>query len=139
LVWQREWKAVATAIAVGLLTLLVVFAVVGADALEVYLTTRPEPGPFAPATVLTALGMPALLVAAAAPFTLLFAGLVGVAVTRDHPEGSFMVAVATMALGNPVVYVHTWALLLATLAPVAWPRPDGQEVAPSAEIPQPPM
>lgn len=138
LVWQRDWRAVAAAVVVGLLTLVIALAVVRPDELGLYLSTRPEPGPFAPATILAALGMPALIVAAAAPFTLLFAGLVGVAVTRDHPDGSFMVAVATMALGNPVVYVHTWALLLAALAPVAWPLQDGGRGALPAEIPQPP-
>lgn len=60
-------------------------------------------------------------VAALLPMLALGVGVVAVVLTRRHPTASFMIAVVTMVFGSPVVNVNTPTLLLAALAPLAWP------------------
>ena len=48
-------------------------------------------------------------------------GVAGVLLLRRRPALSYLVAVLTMVFGSPAVAFNTYVLLLAALAPVAWP------------------
>jgi hypothetical protein len=52
--------------------------------------------------------------------------LLGVVLLRDRPGHSFVIAVVLLAVGTPVVNIGSPAILLAALAPLAWPWPVAQ-------------
>ena len=87
-----------------------------------------------PGGIAMALGLPAP-VPALLPTAILLAGslLAAVLPTRGYPAAGFAVAVLAWTFGSPVVNPNTPALLLALLAPVAWPwageRQSGQAAA----------
>jgi hypothetical protein len=73
--------------------------------------------------------------AAVLPIVLLVAGFLAVWVLRSRPGVAYAVAIATMLAGSPVVNVNWFSLLLACLAPIAWPM---RESTPTAEfVPEP--
>ena len=55
------------------------------------------------------------------------AGFVAIWLLRDRPGPAYSVAVVTMLLGSPVVNINWFTVLLAALAPVVWPMPDGTD------------
>ena len=59
------------------------------------------------------------------PWAALVVGLVATVVLRRRPALSYCAAVLTMVFGSPVVNINTLALLLALLAPVAFPSRPG--------------
>ncbi len=59
--------------------------------------------------------------AALLPVTALIGGLTLAALVRGRPGLAWSIAIATMVLGSPVAAFHSPALLLAMLAPVAYP------------------
>jgi hypothetical protein len=83
---------------------------------------------FSPGDLARTLGLPDP-VPTLVPMILLAAGsLLGwILARRDHPAAGFGVAVAAWTFGSAVVNVNTPTLLLALLAPLAWPwRPSGE-------------
>jgi hypothetical protein len=75
------------------------------------------PSAFSLPGVLSALGLDLPWISYAA----LIFGLAEVWALRSRPELAYAVAVGTMILGSPVVNGNTYALLIACLAPFAWP------------------
>jgi hypothetical protein len=71
--------------------------------------------------------------AARAGFIVTAVGIVGVIAARRRPELSFRIAVVTLVLGTPAVYVNTFLLLLAALAPTLWPRSSVRQTVASPE------
>lgn len=68
------------------------------------------------------------------PPILLASGLIAVWLLRSRPGLSWAIAVVTVIAGSPVVNVNWYALVLATVAPLAWPvRP----VRPVARVAHP--
>ena len=67
-------------------------------------------------------------VASPLPLVVLLIGAVLIAVLRHHPRLAWSVAIATMVFGSPVVNVNWFTLLLAALAPLAWPGPPDSAV-----------
>ncbi len=61
------------------------------------------------------------------PAIALVTGFVAIWLLRDRPGPAYSVAVITMLLGSPVVNVNWFTVLLAALAPVVWPMPDGND------------
>ena len=59
------------------------------------------------------------------PWAALVVGLVATVALRRRPALSYCAAVLTMVFGSPVVNINTLALLLALLAPVAFPSRPG--------------
>ena len=64
-------------------------------------------------------------VAGLLPAVALVTGLVAVWLLRGRPGPAFSAAVVTMLFGSPVVNINWFTVLLAALAPVVWPAPDG--------------
>jgi hypothetical protein len=84
--------------------------------------------------ILRALGMPEFLVARVSLVTDV-AGVVGVLASRGRPAASYRVAIVTLVAGSPVVYVNTFLLLIAALAPNLWPlrrEPTERPLAPAS-------
>ncbi len=52
---------------------------------------------------------------------LLVIGLVGVGLLRARPGAAYAVAIVTMLAASPVLNVNWLSLLLALVAPLAWP------------------
>ena len=73
----------------------------------------------------TAIGIPASA-AALLPRVFLVAGAVAIWLLRRRPDLAFVAAILTAIFGSPVVNFNTLALLMATLAPWAWPVPEVQ-------------
>ena len=53
---------------------------------------------------------------------------------RGRPGAGFVVAVVAWTFGSAVVNVNTPTLLLALLAPIAWPWRDGQQATPACPV-----
>ena len=68
-------------------------------------------------------------VASLLPAVALVAGFVAIWLLRDRPGPAYSVAVVTMLLGSPVVNINWFTVLLAALAPVVWPMPDGADAS----------
>ncbi len=64
-------------------------------------------------------------------------GVISVALLRPRPDRSFRAAVVTMVLGSPVVFVNTYLLLLAALAPSLWPIRAPRSLRPPEARPTP--
>jgi hypothetical protein len=74
------------------------------------------------ATILRAASVPPP-VAVGLHAVLVAAGLFIVLLLRDRPGLSFAVTVVLLAVGTPVVNIGSPAILIAALAPLAWPWP----------------
>jgi len=57
-----------------------------------------------------------------APWLVLALGSAAIVLFRDRPALSWSVAVIVMVFGFGAVHIHTFALLLALAAPMAWPQ-----------------
>lgn len=66
-------------------------------------------------------------IASLLPGIALVAGFVVIWLLRDRPGPAYSAAVITMLLGSPVVNINWFTVLLAGLAPVVWPMPDGAD------------
>ena len=136
LVTQRRWRAVAWFVVGG-----VVFLGVGilGSSLEMHLrylsvasqTIGNANSDLSLTGLATAIGMPAS-VGALLPRAFLVAGGVTIWVFRRRPDMAFVVAIVTATFGSPVVNFNTLALLMATLAPYAWPLRDAGPAEPVA-------
>jgi len=97
----------------------------GLDAHLAYLavmrdTTTIGPSDLSLAGVLRTLGLPVGLVADVSLITDIV-GVLAVVLLRRRPSASFRAAIVTLVLGSPVIYVNTFLLLIAALAPSLWP------------------
>lgn len=77
-----------------------------------------------PPAIARALGLPAV-VAAWLPRAILFGGVVLMWATRRRPAVAWATGALLMWLASPVVALHTPALALVALAPLAWPMAGG--------------
>lgn len=125
LLTQRRWRAIAWFAAGGLILLAI--GILGSS-LEMHLrylsiatqTVGGANSNLSLAGVGSAIGLPAAI-ALALPKVALVAGLLAVWVLRHRPGLAYAAAIATAIFGSPVVNFNTLALLMATLAPLAWP------------------
>jgi hypothetical protein len=146
LLTARRWDALRWAVVTGLAILAVSLLGAGLDAHLEFLsiigaTASDGARPLSLAGLARLLGMPAGA-ANQLPVATLIAGVAAIWLLRDRPDRAFVVAVITMVLGSPTVSISWYALLFATLAPLAWPwRSPGQaQAGSSTEAPdQPPL
>jgi glycosyl transferase family 87 len=68
-------------------------------------------------------------------YAVLIFGLAEIWALRSRPALAFPVAVGTMILASPVVNLNTYVLLLACLAPFAWPLAERRRVLPEVVLP----
>jgi Glycosyltransferase family 87 len=138
---QRRWRAVAWFVGGALLLLMV--GILGSS-LEMHLrylsiatqTVSGGNSNLSLAGVASALGMP-LPIAALLPKLALVAGAISIWLLRKRPGAAFAVAIVTAIFGSPVVNFNTLALLMATLAPLAWPIREPTSEQPADGRPQP--
>jgi hypothetical protein len=90
---------------------------------EVIRSLTQEPGNVVSiATILRAAGVSAEI-ALGLHGIIVAAGLAVVVLLRDRPGLSFAITIALLAVGTPVVNIGSPAILIAALAPLAWPWP----------------
>jgi hypothetical protein len=122
---QRRWRAVAWF--VGGTLLLLTVGILGSS-LEMHLrylsiatqTVSGGNSNLSLAGVASALGAPQSI-AALLPKLALVGGALSIWLLRKRPGAAYVVAIVTAIFGSPVVNFNTLALLMATLAPLAWP------------------
>jgi hypothetical protein len=112
----------------------------GIDAHLAYLavmrdTTTIGPSDLSVAGIFRTLGM-APEIANRAIIAIDLAGAASVVLLRRRPSWAFRAAVVTMVLGSPVVFVNTFLLLLAALAPSLWPIRDPMPLGRAAAQPR---
>ncbi len=125
LITQRRWRAVAWFFA-GCVVFLAL-GIVGSS-LEMHLrylsiasqTVGGANSNLSLAGIGSALGLPTE-VASLLPKAALAVGGLAIWAVRERPGLAFAIAIATAIFGSPVVNFNTLALLMATLAPLAWP------------------
>jgi hypothetical protein len=130
LVTARRWLAVRWAVATGLVILGVSLLGAGIGAHLDYLEVMRSKAASAPYPASIG-GIAAFLgvrsdVADLLPLTALLAGTVGIWLLRHRPDRAFQLAVVTMVVGSPTVSISWYGLMLATLAPLAWPLPESR-------------
>jgi hypothetical protein len=140
---QRRWRAVAWFVGGALLLLMV--GILGSS-LEMHLrylsiatqTVGGGNSNLSLAGVASALGVPPSI-AASLPKLALVAGAISIWLIRKRPGAAFAVAIVTAIFGSPVVNFNTLALLMATLAPLAWPirEPTTDQPADGRPVPLP--
>lgn len=135
LITQRRWSALRGFIVAGIACLVVSVAGAGLSAHFEYLsivgrTSAIGTSDLSLAGLGRAVGLPASLATALPPIALL-AGTALVALLWRRPSAAWAVAVTTMVLGSPVVNVNWFTLLLAALAPLAWPMPQPEQPEPT--------
>jgi hypothetical protein len=122
---QRRWGAVrgliVAVVIVGAISL--AGAGLGAHLRFITIAQLTPPAEFSIAGMLEALGVSVPWLS----YAILAFGLAEVMALRRRPELSFAIASATMVLGSPVVNVNTYAILIACLAPFAWPLSQASE------------
>jgi alpha-1,2-mannosyltransferase len=125
LITQRRWGAVRSAVAT--LAVCAVISLVGAgwDNHLAYLdvvfdTNAIGTSVLSIAGALRSLGLPAEI-ARFGPWIVVGLGIIAMGVGWRRPELTFVVAVAVMVFGSPVVNLDWLSLLIAALAPLAWP------------------
>lgn len=129
LITQRRWGAVRAFVVAGAALLAISVLGAGLDTHLEYLsiitgTSASGTSELSLAGVARALGV-SPSVASALPIVALLVGAVLIALLRQRPGLAWVVAVTTMVIGSPVLNVNWFTLLLAALAPLAWPaRPD---------------
>ena len=132
LITQRRWGAVRAFVVAGVALLAVSVGGAGLSAHFDYLTiiagtSSSGTSELSLAGIARGLGVPPS-VASPLPLVVLLIGAVLIAVLRHRPRLAWGVAIATMVFGSPVVNVNWFALLLASLAPLAWPGPPDSAV-----------
>lgn len=90
---------------------------------------------FSPGDLARTLGLPDP-VPTLVPTAILVGGtlLAWILAHRDHPAAGFGVAVVAWTFGSPVVNVNTPTLLLALLAPIAWPWRTEASATPTLQL-----
>ena len=132
LITQRRWGAIQAFVVAGVSLLAVSVVGAGLSAHFEYLTiitgtSSSGTSELSLAGIARGLGVPPA-VASPLPFVVLLIGAVLIAVLRHRPRLAWGVAIATMVFGSPVVNVNWFTLLLAALAPLAWPGPPDRAV-----------
>ncbi len=130
-VGQRRWTAVQSFIVAGIACLLVSLAGAGLEAHLDYLRVVGETqvsglSDLSIAGLLLGLGAPPLVAPIVTGCLLVF-GSIEVLALRHRPRLAFAVAVGTMIIASPVVNLNTLTLMLAALAPLAWPAADQRQ------------
>jgi hypothetical protein len=124
LIVHGRWSAVGAAIVAALVVGAISLVGAGVDNhvryLEILLGGGFSPSPLSLGGVAELLGAPATI-ARLVPFVAIAIGLFAVWGLRRNPGPSFAAAVVTMIAGSPAVSVNWYVLLLALLAPAAWP------------------
>lgn len=93
-------------------------------------------GELGPPGFARAIGMPAVVVAVL-PRVVLFGGCALMWATRRRPAVAWAVGALLMWLASPVVALHTPALALVAIAPLAWPMAHGRTDEPPVDRPAP--
>ena len=142
LIVRRDWTAVRAGLATGVVLVAVSVAGAGLAAHFTYLqvisnTVSAGTSDLSLAGLARYLGVPSSL-AAFLPW-IVFLGCTGIAwLVRDRPAASFCLCVVAMVLGSSVVNINSYALLLGTLAPAAWPIgkpvPDAPDAPPESPL-----
>jgi len=121
----------AAAVAIGGVVACALVATLGSEPLILVkfyeVTTANLTGPVGgvgPAGLAYALGLPSI-VFPWLPRVILVAGVVAMWVLRRRPGISFAIGASLMWLASPVTALHTPALVLVALAPLAWPMARG--------------
>jgi alpha-1,2-mannosyltransferase len=121
----------AAGIAIGAGILLAFVAMLGSEPLifvkfyQVTMTNLSAPlSDLGPPGLARAIGLPAIVVAWL-PRAILTGGAVLMWVTRRRPGVSWAIGALLMWLASPVVALHTLALALVAIAPLAWPMATG--------------
>ena len=132
LITQRRWGALRAFVVAGVSLLAVSLVGAGLSAHFDYLTiiagtSSSGTSELSLAGIARGLGVPPS-VASPLPLVVLLSGVVLIAVLRHRPGLAWGVAIATMVFGSPVVNVNWFTLLLAALAPLAWPGPPATAV-----------
>ncbi len=136
LVTQRRWTAVRAFVITGLAVLAVSVIGAGLDAHVEYLriiagTSSGRTSALSLAGMARFIGVPDDI-ATLLPIASLIIGVVLIAVLRNRPGLAWFVAVVTMLAGSPVVNVNWFTLLLAAMAPLAWPVADEHPISSAA-------
>jgi len=136
LVWwllvERRWGAVrasfVAAVVVGLVSL--VGAGIGAHLryVQILFDGSVSPSPLSLGGMAMFLGAPVSLARLLSPLAVVL-GLAAMWLLRDRPSHSFGAAIVTMLAGSPAVSINWYVLLLAILAPAAWPIGSRPETA----------
>jgi hypothetical protein len=148
LVWlitQRRWGAVHSAAVT--IAVCAVVSLVGAGwdnhlaYLEVVFDTNAiGTSVLSVAGALRSIGLPAE-VARFGPWLIVGLGVVAMAAAWRRPALTFVVTVAVMVFGSPVVNLDWLSLLIAALAPLAWPMPrhpaETRIAKPAADVAEP--
>lgn len=127
---QRRWRALAACVVAGLVLLGVGIAGAGLQAHLDFLgiarqTNVNGTSDLSLAGMARFVGVPGSI-ADLLPWAALGAGLLAMLALRNRPGPSFAAAVVTWVFASPVVNINTFALLLAALAPTAWPEPAAE-------------
>ena len=135
LVTQRRWDAAKAGIVAGVVLVGISVLGAGLDAHLTYLqvirdTTSIGTSVLSVAGIARYAGVPGSI-AAVLPWVVFAGGCALAWVFRDRPAVSYACAIVAMTLGSSVVNINSYALLLATLAPAAWPAPRSEQVAPA--------
>ncbi|HXG39479.1 MAG TPA: glycosyltransferase family 87 protein [Candidatus Limnocylindrales bacterium] len=139
LIGQRRWQALAGFVGAGLAIGLVSLAGAGLDAHLEYLgivraTVDSGTSDLSLAGLARAIGVPTSI-ADRLPIVALVAGSALTLGLRTRPAAAYRIATLTLVFGSPVVNINTYTLLLALLAPAAWPMHAGarQDELPDAQ------
>jgi len=133
LVTQRRWDAVRSGLVAGIVLVGVSLLGAGVDAHVTYLqvirdTTSVGTSVLSVAGMARYVGVPDSI-ASYLPWFVFLGGCALAWVLRARPGASFACAVVAMTLGSSVVNINSFSLLLAALAPIAWPMRTEERVA----------
>jgi hypothetical protein len=128
LITQRRWESVRAGLAAGLVFAAISLLGAGLDSHLTYLqvvrdTTTVGTSTLSVAGMARYVGVPESI-ANLLPWAIFIGGSALAWVFRDRPGLSFACAIVAMTLGSSVVNINSFALLLAALAPAAWPAPN---------------
>jgi hypothetical protein len=132
LIAQRRWTAARSFVVAGVAFLLISIIGAGLGTHLEYLSIVRQTATVGLSNLSLAglartVGVPEA-VAALLPYVSLIVGIGAIWALRQRPAGSWAVAVVTMLAASPVVNVNWFTLLLAALAPLAWPVPRYRSV-----------
>jgi alpha-1,2-mannosyltransferase len=135
LIVTGRWRAAALALATSVV--LAIVAMVGSEPLIFYyfagVTTANVTDPssaFGSSGFAYAVGLPAFVVTWL-PRLILLGGFAAIWIGRRRPGVAWAIGASMMWLASPVASIHTPALLLVGLAPLAWPMHDVEHPASS--------
>lgn len=131
-VTQRRWNALRGVTVSVVAACLVSIACAGLDAHLQYLTIAggTPPSLLSVAGLLAESGVRVPWIG----YALLAFGVAEIRALRTRPAVAYSVAVVTMVLASPVVNINTYALLIASLAPFAWPLVPPVRLSQRAEL-----